>query len=112
MQTSPGWYGSVGGSSLVDRRVMGSIPGQGTYPGCGVQSPFGAHIRKKPINVSLSLSLSLPFFLNAMKTKYPWGRDKKKEKKCRQKASTGLITKFVPQSPTTSKAFRMVFWIF
>ena len=58
----------------INRKVTGSIPSQGTCPGCG----FGSRLRRvqggeveQPIDVSftsmsLSLSLSLPLSLESM----------------------------------------------
>ena len=42
----------------VDRKIAGSIPGQGIYQGCGFY-PWSGLIERQPVNVSLSVPLSL-----------------------------------------------------
>ena len=66
------------GALSHDRKILGLIPGQGTYLGVG-PVPYSVYSRQ-PINVSLShqcLSLPLSPSLRAMSS----GKDKKKLKK-------------------------------
>ena len=44
----------------ANRKVVGSIPSQGTSPGCGPGPQLGAHERQPHIDVSLPLFV-LPF---------------------------------------------------
>ena len=55
----PWWGGSAGRSIIpLSKRLWGLISGQGTYLGCRFNACSGAYGRK-PINVTLSLPLSL-----------------------------------------------------
>ena len=50
-----------------NQKVTGSIPSQGTCPGCGPGPQWGAHERQLHIDVSPSLSPSLPLSLKINK---------------------------------------------
>ena len=53
---SPSQVAQSVGCSPIHQKVPGSIPGQGTYLGCGFH-PGGSAYNRQLIDVSLSLSL-------------------------------------------------------
>ena len=62
-----------------NQKVAGSIPCQGTCLGCGPGPWLGA-CERQPINVSLSMFLSLSFSLPAPLSKNKWNEILKKKK--------------------------------
>ena len=60
---------------LLNQVVVGSIPGQDTYPSCGFNPRLRCMQEGKPIDVSqMDVSLSLSFPLKAIKKSVPgWG---------------------------------------
>ena len=63
----PGWCGSWIECQPANQRAAGSIPSQGTCLGCGPGPQLGVHERQPHIDVSLSLSPSLPLSLKINK---------------------------------------------
>ena len=61
--TDPDWSESWLGRRTANRKVAGSIPGQGTHLGCGPGPQLGAHERPL-IDVSLPFSLLSPLKIN------------------------------------------------
>ena len=69
--------GRLVGMSSHNRKFVASVPGQGTHPGCGPVWAGLGRSGRQPIDVFLSLTLSLPLSLKAMKN-CPQVRIKKK----------------------------------
>lgn len=61
LRMSPGLHGSAGGRPPVHREAAGSVPGQGTSPGCGLDPWFGA-CRRQPTSISLSPKINEKIF--------------------------------------------------